>query len=534
MNGHRTTPLRVQCTERGALPATATVRAGDGDVVQVLLLDDLGLGEGARLRATVLRPTGGEPVPGATPLFDLVVLSLEGMAPAMEIADVTEDYPVDLTREEQTRPLGSGETLLSGDVVHVSVGGALTLDLAFDVHDPWSPTAHEGGMAVQRPAAELRRAWSTARARIVISGLARDGWAHLRRALETLGPVRRTLLVAATVVVLVSGAIGLFTAQGHRAREARELAERREQEARECAGQSESTAASLAECMAERREIVAVLGDLESVRSLDAQIALQLPLSRARALDLHSARFGGEALQLFDARWDASVTGLVAEEAWSGARLGEGLSRCLAQVPLLGSDLPAYVALWHGGEGEPCTDPGGAGDSGAAGRWGLSSRVAYQYAYVRSAARAHDDLLGPREDDEWSIRALAAGMRGVVDAVAYADTGARPPCAPGQLHLWSLALWDAYNALPPVGPYTDAADAAECAGAFVAARAAAVPSGRPGEPVLPDLAAVAQGEEELEVTLDARCPWTEEMLREAARAAVQAAARQAQLAGGGR
>ena len=48
----------------------------------------------------------------------------------------------------------------------------------------------------------------------------------------------------------------------------------------------------------------------------------------------------------------------------------------------------------------------------------------------------------------WSASTLAIGLREVQFALLTSDTGPRPPTVPSQAHLWTLALWDAYNRLP--------------------------------------------------------------------------------------
>ena len=58
-----------------------------------------------------------------------------------------------------------------------------------------------------------------------------------------------------------------------------------------------------------------------------------------------------------------------------------------------------------------------------------------------------DQLGDPRMAARWSATTLAIGLREVQFTLLTTDTGAQPVVAPGQFHLWSLALWDAYNRL---------------------------------------------------------------------------------------
>lgn len=53
-----------------------------------------------------------------------------------------------------------------------------------------------------------------------------------------------------------------------------------------------------------------------------------------------------------------------------------------------------------------------------------------------------------RDDAEWCATQLGDGIRTIREALLSADSGGLLPVYPEQLHLWSLALWHAYNHMP--------------------------------------------------------------------------------------
>ena len=85
-----------------------------------------------------------------------------------------------------------------------------------------------------------------------------------------------------------------------------------------------------------------------------------------------------------------------------------------------------------------------------AGPWGLSERVAGEFGDQESAEAVADETqpTSLRMYPRWSASTLAIGLREVQFALLTSDTGPRPPTVPSQAHLWTLALWDAYNRLP--------------------------------------------------------------------------------------
>ena len=88
-----------------------------------------------------------------------------------------------------------------------------------------------------------------------------------------------------------------------------------------------------------------------------------------------------------------------------------------------------------------------------------------------------------------------------------ADTGGRPPVAPGQAQIWSLAIWDAYNRVPsPAGGVMDK-PVGYCVDEMLDRLTSTAGVSEPGAPVLPDIAMVANENRSLVVPPSPSCPW---------------------------
>ena len=104
----------------------------------------------------------------------------------------------------------------------------------------------------------------------------------------------------------------------------------------------------------------------------------------------------------------------------------------------------------------------------------------------------------------WSATTLAIGLREVQFALLTADTGPRPPAAPGQAHLWVLALWDAYNRVPSPANGVMDKPVGYCVSQMVSEILSIEGTPIPGMPVLHDITVVASGEKSLVVPKNLR------------------------------
>jgi hypothetical protein len=283
------------------------------------------------------------------------------------------------------------------------------------------------------------------------------------------------------------------------------------------------------DCMGEREELTVALGDANA--RLDT--LLDQSLRRTEILTLASALAGervlSESARAFDEQgWKALKALLTSQVAH--ARVNESLvAPCLAQRDALGEDLPTYALLWHPDARLQCPEGYDSNDglTRRAGRWGLSDRAATLYG--EGFTPGVDTREDPRLRDAWAAQAYAAGLRDTLRGVLTAQTPGRPPVAPSAAALWALALWDAYNHLPMPAKEEDRRLAGECATALVEAVARAQTVTAPGQPALPELAAVARGESFGSIPSTSACAWPDESLQRGAARALQAVAREVAL-----
>ena len=104
------------------------------------------------------------------------------------------------------------------------------------------------------------------------------------------------------------------------------------------------------------------------------------------------------------------------------------------------------------------------------------------------------------------------------------DTGTRPVVAPGQMHLWSLTLWDAYNRLPSPASGVLDKPVGYCVEELIGKMLKSPEPSVPGQPILPDLTAVASGDKQISVSPSASCPWPTNVFETSAEAAIQSVA----------
>jgi len=160
-----------------------------------------------------------------------------------------------------------------------------------------------------------------------------------------------------------------------------------------------------------------------------------------------------------------------------------------------------------------------------AGPHGLSARAADELGVTPEGAEGSGD---PRVSERWSSATLGRGLRAVADELMVADVGGRPAALPSQIHLWSLAIWDGLNRMPPPPAPADPS-VTSCVAPMLATLGQQAGASLPGQAVLPDILAAAQGEAPgLVPTL--ACPWPPDALIAGARAALRAAARATLLA----
>ena len=175
-------------------------------------------------------------------------------------------------------------------------------------------------------------------------------------------------------------------------------------------------------------------------------------------------------------------------------------------------------------------------------RWvgAVSDRVAREFGVQEEATSSTDSpgdgianlLSDPRMRDRWSANAFTQGLRSIQEGILTAPTGDRPAVAPGQAHLWMLTVWDQYNKMSsPVGGVMNTSGE-QCAQHLVMEQLSFSGPAAPGQPILPDIVKVANGEIKLDPTPTAGCPWpSEHSMEESAQSALRAVAHMAKVNG---
>lgn len=521
----------VLCVEPDRRPATLALALEEGEVFHVALLEPDEAGPHGVLRATALRGPDEALPAGAEPLIEAVVArSPTGGHLGIRVLACSGRRPIEVVRAEGRSRLSQGMELRGTTRAEILLDDMQRIELHLGVT---ANVASGAGVAVSGSGTHRSQALATTSGAL---WLLPTVWALLTQFTDQIVVSARALLkrwgvtprMAATLTALFfiallnvgmwyanASALDVATLQADQASSARDAADA----AAAAALQGEQS------CLADRAVLVARTQEDEAERRLRVEAALALTASRATAIAVGGRRLGSDAVLAFDAlQRDSLVEAVLAQMARTGEAPREAAT-CLAQAPLLGSDLPRYALLWHPDPALSC--PSGylavRGGTTLAGRWGLSPRVAS--AFLEGGAPAAQAAADPRLEDRAAARATLAGLRAVQTALLTHRTGQAAPVAPSQARLWALAIYAAIDALP--SPADGALDAPpiDCVGQLLDQAVARRDARAPGEPVLPDIAAISLGETALPLVPSPSCPWPQDVLRDSATTTLSAVAR---------
>lgn len=525
--------LTLSCLEPQGRPAEMSLRLEPGESAAVYALADAIEGESA-LRVTVLRRADALPPAGATLLVELATAA--GSA-TLRVVRVGADAVVDLMRAEQRSRVAPGVNLRAGSRLEAALANQRRVVFALQWDAGAAPEARAvvGGGGTRSSAALaasrgalwlLPTAWKllTDLTDVIIGNVVSFG--------RRLGLSTRTMVYATTLWFFIIGAAIAFYTQSQARAEAEAEVESgqealaRADEALEVALAGEMT------CLAERGALAEQLADADAALQSRTEAALALSGARGVAITLGGSRLGADDLRPFDELAAASLVAEVARLTGTIDPVGEAAEGCLAQQGVLGSDLPRYALLWHPSPELVCPAEFGAVVDGAslAGRWGLSERVAATHGAPDAPLEgALEQAMGAEADaranDRWSAATLASGLRTVQDALLRYDGGGRPPVAPSQAQVWSLAIFAAYNGMPSMADGTLDVWTGVCVSQVLDDALASSPPAAPGEPILPDLVRVANEEVVVAARPTPGCPWPAGAMQRGAKSALLAAAR---------
>ena len=348
--------------------------------------------------------------------------------------------------------------------------------------------------------------------------------------LQKLG-IPAWILPLAFTALLVVGGLGYAAYRQYKGKQAAEaIAEANAEAAEEAEAKAATALENEFECHRQRQALALRLNDLKEKIKAEVELALQTSFTYGVALGEGGARMGEDTVVSFDKELQKSTVDAVTNRVQELAGVPSEATVCLSQESVLVPDLPRYVLLWHPDPNLVCPVDYAAVDNGIdrAGRFGLSMRVKRQYGGVEfeeeilTAMGDSPDPAGadPRMADRWSAATLAIGLRDVQAALLTSDAGNRVPVAPSQAHLWTLALWDAYNRMPsPAEGVLDSPTAVCIAELMGEVQRTARPA-EPGAPLLPHIVDVASGEQKIRVTPTPGCPWPEDAFQMGAQQAL--------------
>jgi hypothetical protein len=516
-------PLTIHCFEPQSSPRVISLVLTENKPFSIYALQDT-LSEDAReLRTTVLRRVDEHPPPTCSLLVEFEVKQARpGELPTLRVSKVGGRASVELIRPDSRARVVKNLDIKSGARFEATLGDLRTVLFSLEIES--EKGSGKGAMAGSRPTGSkavegvgslvwvvptIVETLTAPTGKIVAWLVGRAKRLGISSSLITPMVLMSAFIVGAMYVAYDQYKTGMDTQQRldalteeyNGARAARDDAVNAEEE-----------------CRAQRKELVFELGKIEESRKLQAEIALARPLAHAVAIEGGGSRMSNDATLNYDKpAWESVHKLVVAEMTVAREPKSEG-KLCLAQNERLGQDLPMYMLLWHPSSDFVCPEDFAAVIDGVdmAGPWGLSQRVAKDFGGVFDAST------DPRKNERWAAATLTAGLRTVMETILSADTGARPPVAPGQLHLWSLALFDAYNRMP--SPAAGAMDrpADECVRELVEDVAQRYKPAEPGQPALPPIANIATGDE-LKIRPTSGCPWPATSINLGAQAAVRAA-----------
>ncbi len=221
----------------------------------------------------------------------------------------------------------------------------------------------------------------------------------------------------------------------------------------------------------------------------------------------------------------ARVESLLADLPYAG----DDRAWCERRSELLSAmdgDLPRHVLLWH-----PRPDARADADAVLWSRGGTTLRGPFLLGerplrlvggFEGSVDSAKGELADPRPQQDWSLRIFVEALqqtRATLLAWSGSSTGGRGQrmaVPPEELHLWSLALYAAWNDMPMEEGSGSIGECTRLLLDSVAARRTA----EPGEAVLPSVLSVLDADEWLvPVGRTSACPWRDADLLDGVRSA---------------
>ncbi len=515
--------LTIHCYEPQSVPRSISLVLEGARPFAVYALQD-NLGDDVRdLRSTILRRIEENPPPQCSLLFEMELRALRpGELPTMKVRKVGARADIQIVRSDSRGRVTKGTELKSGSRFEATLRDLRTIVFSLEIE---TELAHGKG-AVAGARLKGNNAIEEIGSLIWVVPNIAEAIAEPRgKIVAWMGAKAKSLGVSRGMVsafLLFSVPMFGMLYMAYRYTNSQSL----EEEILELqTGIEAARAASIAaiqseqDCREQRRDLTRILDLIDESRKLQAEIALSVPLAHAVSIEGGGSRMGEEPAMEYDDVARKLVHKQVVGDMSSEKEAKNFASVCLAQETALGQDLPSYMLTWHPSNDFLCPEDFQMVIDGVdvGGHFGLSKRVAGEFGALADVAEGDDIRLNER----WSSNALVTGVRVVMASLLETDSGDRPPVAPSQIHLWSLALFDAYNRMPSPAEGSMDRPAEECVADVMRELGERYQPAEPGQPVLPNLADVAAGFE-VRVTPTSGCPWPADAINRGAQSALRA------------
>ncbi len=536
--------LSILCTEPGGRPLVASVELESGENFSIYVIEDADPSDSI-LRATILRKGTNTPPPGSLLLFEATLVGTrEGSA--IRTVQVNSQVIVEMVQPDARSRLTSNIELPSPTRFEVNFGDLRSISFTLEAPTTAGGKGAKsmvGGGGTRRSSALGVGGSSSYMIPSIVATLRVPQMAVLKwltAKAQKLGLSPWMIGSMVTMAFTIGSSIALAGWSYIQSKDAQEETADAIADMESASAARDAALQAEAQCLVERRGLVEALGDVQKERELLAEATLALTATRIVTSEKGGGRYSSDEAIGFDGSDDMKEKVVAVMSSLRGE--AKTAAFCLQQEEQLGNDLPRYVLLWHPDLKLVCPTDYATVENGIAamGRWAVSDRVAREFGVQEEATSSTDSpgdgianlLSDPRMRDRWSANAFTQGLRSIQEGILTAPTGDRPAVAPGQAHLWMLTVWDQYNKMSsPVGGVMNTSGE-QCAQHLVMEQLSFSGPAAPGQPILPDIVKVANGEIKLDPTPTAGCPWpSEHSMEESAQSALRAVAHMAKVNG---
>lgn len=534
--------ILIECIEPEGRPIANQLEVVQLQLFRLYILNDTRLEPAGGLRSTLLLPAEKNPPPEASLVMELDVYDPGAGDPLVfRVKRMGRHVKSDIIRPNVRSRLAEGHEIPSPsrlELIQETKKVIITLQLESDL---MKTTKGFGAGAVQhKPIRSISVAaflYDSIMGLLVInSTIIKD---KIIIYLRKLG-IHPTIFLTLASLGLVVGMAGyLAYNRNNAANEAEAKAQQMEEDAKKSEAAREDALDNVAQCLLEQQRLALRLGQKETALKAVVLMSLEQEKDKNAIKNIGSRTFFASDVDPYEKKYsDATIKELV-KRIQLGSINPDMLEPCLEYKSLLQPDLPAYVLTWHPAKDLVCTPTYNQVVSGVRqiGAWGLSDRVGMEFGAINISAGSAEgvaqltsnleDLTGvgdPRMAPNWSAHSLVIGLREVQSALLSYDLGDdRPVTVPSQVNLWTLALWDAYNQMPSPADGIKNKTVGECVDMFLEFTEKNTSALVLGQPLLPDITAVALQESQVQLPMTSGCPWIGGSIVTGANNALQAA-----------